>query len=123
MTAKDNLNKSQFVDLFHGTDAESAENIRQEGLHPAEGRADVHTVAYDKKSAEEYAHDKVDWGGGGTPAVVHMRVPDDEWANKYAGDIQDHSYSRAAGLRETIPPKYIKKVTHPKPQQRSGFYE
>lgn len=119
MSARNNLGR-QFMDLYHGTDAESAKLIQLGGLHPAEGSPDVHTVAYDTKTAEEYAHDAADYRGA-DPAVVRMRVPADEWVEKYAGDVQDFGHSRAAGLRATIPPEYVKSVRHPR-KRAGGYY-
>lgn len=109
------------MDLYHGTDADSAESIRQTGLHPAEGSPDVHTVAYDPKTAEEYAHDAADYRGA-DPAVVRLRVPADEWVSKFAGHVEDFGHSRAAGLRETIPAEYVKSVRHPRKRRAGGYY-
>lgn len=109
----------QFVDLYHGTDAESARSIKRTGLHPAEGRPDVMTVAHDPKTAEDYAHDAADYRGG-RPALVHLRVPEKEWHEKYQGEGEDWGYSYGSGLRETIPPEHVHKVTPLK--KRPGSY-
>lgn len=111
----------QFTDIYHGTDLTSARSIQREGLHPAEWNPSVHTVAFDPDTAEEYAHDAADYRRA-RPAVVHLQVPTDEWDNRYRGDVDDHGWSAAAGLRETVPPEYVKSVRALKKKPRSGFY-
>jgi hypothetical protein len=109
------------VDLFHGTDKRAVPGIKREGLHPAEGLPEVLTVAHDPDTAEEYAHDAADYRNG-KPAVLHFKVPADEWEGKYRGDHEDYGNSHAAGLRDTLPAKYIHAVTYPEPQ-KGGYYK
>lgn len=119
MAVNRNLGR-QFMDLYHGTDEDSVPGIQREGLHPAEGSPHVTTIAYDPKTAEEYAHDAADYRDG-SPAVLHFRVPSDEWVDKYAGKVEDWGESRAAGLRETLPSEYLRSVRHPR-KRAGGYY-
>lgn len=120
MSANRNLSKQQFVEIFHGTDTEAEEGIKAFGLHPAEGNPAVHTVAYDTKTAEEYAHDAADYRGG-EPAVMRFKVPEQEWYDEYLGDHEDWGHSVAAGLRKTVPPHYLASVRHPR-KRPGGYY-
>lgn len=115
------LNRQQFMDLYHGTHAEAAQGIQREGLWPAEWNPSVATVAHDRATALEHAHDTADWADD-APAVVHFRVPTNEWAHRYAGESEDYGMSRAAGLRETLPARYIHDVEYPK-RQPGGLYK
>jgi hypothetical protein len=115
------LNPAQFTDIYHGTTSKHAKEIQQTGLHPSEWNPSVMTVAFDPKTAEDYAHDAADYYRS-RPAVVHMRVPTKEWDEKYMGDHEEHGWGVAAGLRDTVPGEYVHEVIPLKKQKRSGFY-
>ena len=114
-----NLSKQQFVDVFHGTLAQNAHAIAESELRPAEGRPDVMTVAYKREQAEHYARDRalyavedgiVDEGEEATPAVLHFRVPKEEWHGAYKGEEQKLTRGRAAGLARPLPAKYLHRL-------------
>lgn len=118
MTAKHTLGR-QFVDVFHGTLADNAHAIAETHLRPAEGLPDVMTVAYSREQAVHYARDRaayaeedgiVEPGETATPAVLHFRVPAEEWHSQYKGHEQELRSGRAAGLARPLPAKYLHKL-------------
>lgn len=110
MAAPDHLG-AQFIDLWHGTTASIAPVIRATHLLPSEGRDDVLTVAHDRLTAEDYAHDAAAYDQD-DPVVMHFRVPHDEWHSRYSGSYEDFGHSGGSGLREPLPGHYVHEV-HP----------
>jgi hypothetical protein len=104
MANRSHLNKAQFVDLYHGTSSDAADQIREEGMkpHPTWG---VVYGSTDKKVAEHYARQREQQNPFGGAAVVKFRVNENKLTSVWGPpDSRAH--------QGKVPARQVKHVEH-----------
>ena len=100
-----NLSGGQFRELFHATEVDNVPHIKAEGLHGDDDPGN-YTVS-SKADAKDYAEAAMD---DERYALLHIRLPTAQ-ADHYLHPGLQGDGGTMHGLRRTIPPEYIHKVT------------